>query len=155
MIESLLQVNYCLRFRFCTAEPNSDFRGPRGLGTENAHPWELRSHTSSLTCHSFYTYSLRGPSVECHEGSSAFLQKHYFVTAILLTNDVCRLSQRSDDGRQVLNPHIRCLLQNMPSMAIRKRKGYHFPLVRSLARSRCSLSYSHVNEKSFDLKEGI
>ena len=26
---------------FCTVEQNSDFRGPRGLGMEIAHPWEL------------------------------------------------------------------------------------------------------------------
>ena len=38
--------------------------------------------------YSFHTYSLPGPSVECHEVSSAFMQKRYFVTAILLTDDV-------------------------------------------------------------------
>ena len=34
-------------------EPNSDFRGPGGLGTENADPRELRSQISYLTCQCF------------------------------------------------------------------------------------------------------
>ena len=33
--------------------------------------------------------------------SSAFLQKRYFVMGILLTDNVWRLSQRSDDAQQL------------------------------------------------------